>query len=93
MINWSAVTALVDCKATLYTKRNVPFTLVRYTEDSVWVAPQTGWSYTINRANLNKAVALLNHGGTIAGPGEYKTKIADDRPSYAWAILRHLSYL
>jgi hypothetical protein len=93
MINWLKVQALAQNKSQLRTKRGEPFHVVACNDTTVWVAPQTSWQYTISRTHLDKAVAHLKRGGTLAGPGEYKREIADDRPSYAWAILRHLEYL
>lgn len=93
MINWSAIQQLTESQATLHTKRSEPFHIVAVRNNTVLIKPQTGQQYTINRDSLEKAVAYIQRGGTIAGPGEYKTKIADDRPSYAWAILRHLEHL
>jgi len=93
MINWTAIQTLAQNNAQLRTKRGEPFHVVSSNETTVWVEPQTGWQHTINRSHLDEAVAYLQRGGTISGPGEYKTKIADDRPSYAWAILCHLEYL
>lgn len=93
MVNWSAIQQLAHNKARLRTKRGEPFRVVDVNNTTVWIEPQTGYKYTISRVYLDTAVAYLQRGGTISGPGDYKTKIADDRPSYAWGILHHLGYL
>lgn len=93
MINWSAVQQLAAHNTLLRTKRGEPFHVIASSDNTVWVQPQTGEQYSISRAHLNKAVAYLQQGGILSGPASYKTAIADNRPSYAWAILRHLGYL
>lgn len=93
MINWSTIQQLAAHNTPLHTKQDEPFHVIASSDNTVWVQPQTGEQYSISRAHLDKAIAYLQQGGTLPGPHAYKTKIADNRPSYAWAILHHLGYL
>ena len=92
-IEWTKVEKLAQYESRLRTKQGEPFHVVGCSDTMVWIEPQTGGKYSVSRTHLDEAVAYLKRGGTLAGPGDYKNKIADDRPSYAWAILRHLGYL
>lgn len=93
MLNWQAVQALVDRRAVLLTLRGRPFRVLGLTETGVIVGPRTGWQYTFGRADLERAVALLEQGETIAGPGDYRRKVSTTQPSYAWGILHALGYV
>jgi len=57
------------------------------------VRVRSGEEHSISRANLEKAVQMLQTGVAISGPKDYRDQVADDRPAYAWAILRELGYL
>lgn len=46
-----------------------------------------------SRSCLEKAVSLLNEGGNISGPADYRNKVCDERPAYAWAILRDMEFV
>lgn len=48
---------------------------------------------TVSRKCLEKAVDLLNKGETISGPADYRNKVCDERPAYAWAILRDMGFI
>lgn len=58
-------------------------------EDIIYIDLPSG-RQSISRNNLEKAVDLLNKGETISGPFDYRTKVYDERPAYAWAILRDM---
>ncbi len=47
----------------------------------------------VSRSRLEKAVDLLNQGVTINGPFDYRNKVGDERPAYAWAILRDMGFV
>ena len=92
-MNWEAVRRLAAMQPELLTKTNVPFRLVEATGASLVIEVRSGRWHTVSRANLEKAVQLLRQGESLAGPSDYRHKVADDRPAYAWAILRELGYL
>lgn len=92
-LNWIDIQGLADRKATLLTKTGVPFQIVAASETGLAVRVRSGEEHTISRANLEKAVAKIQSGTLLNGPKDYRDLIADDRPAYAWAILRELGYL
>jgi len=48
---------------------------------------------TVSRSCLENAIGLLNEGKTISGPADYRNKVCDERPAYAWAILRDMEFI
>jgi len=92
-LNWEEIKNLADRKTTLLTKTRVPFQVVATSEETVTVRVRSGEEHTISRANLEKAVHILQAGVAINSPKDYRDQVADDRPAYAWAILRELGYL
>ena len=92
-LNWEEIQKLADRKATLLTKTRVPFQVVAASEQTITVRVRSGEEHTISRVNLEKAVHILQAGVAINGPKDYRDQVADDRPAYAWAILRELGYL
>jgi hypothetical protein len=91
-LNWEEIKNLADRKATLLTKTRVPFQVVAASEETITVRVRSGEEHTISRANLEKAVRMIQSGLVLSGPKDYRDQIADDRPAYAWAILFHLGY-
>jgi len=91
--NWDEIQNLADRKATLFTKTGVPFQVVAASETTLTVRVSSGEEHTISRKNLEKAVAKIQAGMILKGPQDYRDLIADDRPAYAWVILRHLGYI
>jgi hypothetical protein len=92
-INWYEIHNLANRKATLLTKTHVPFQIVAASETGLTVQVRSGEEHIISRANLEKAVVKIQSGTRLNGPKDYRDLIADDRPAYAWAILKHLGYL
>ena len=92
-LNWNEIQNLADRKATLFTKNRVPFQIVAASEVGLTVQVRSGEEHTISRANLEKAMAKIQSGTILNGPKDYRDLVADDRPAYAWAILRELGYL
>lgn len=92
-LNWKEIKQFARQKATLQTKTGVPFTIVFATEETLTVRVRSGEEHSISRANLEKAVQMLQAGMVLNGPKEYREKIADDRPAYAWAILHTLGLI
>ncbi len=92
-LNWKEIKNLAGQKATLLTKTRIPFQIVAASEELITVRVRSGEKHTISRTNLEKAVHKVQAGAVLRGPKEYREQIADDRPAYAWAILRELGYL
>ena len=46
----------------------------------------------MSRENLERAVELINAGQVLRGPADYRKKVYDRRPAYAWAILRDMGF-
>jgi len=92
-LNWEEIKNLADRKATLLTKTRVPFQVVAASEKTLTVRVRSGEEHTISRANLEKAVQMLQAGAVLSGPKDYRDRVADDRPAYAWAILRQSGFL
>jgi len=91
-LNWEEIKNLADRKSTLLTKTRVPFQVVAASEETLTVRVRSGEEHTIGRTNLEKAVQKVQAGAILNGPKDYRHQIADDRPAYAWAILRELRF-
>lgn len=48
---------------------------------------------SVSRVMLEKAVQIIRKGRRIEGPADYKRLVADERPTYAWAILRDMGFV
>jgi len=92
-LDWRKLVQLANQKVSLRTKTNIPFQIIDSTENTLIIRVSSGNDLTISRVNLEKAVQKLRAGVVISGPQDYKDKVADDRPAYAWAILRELGCL
>jgi len=92
-LNWEDIRNLANRKARLLTKTKVPFQIVAASENTLTVRVSSAEEHTISRINLEKAVVKIQSGMVLKGPKDYKDLIADDRPSYAWAILRELGFI
>ena len=92
-LDWEEIKNLADQKATLLTKTGMPFQLITASEEMLTVRFHSGAEHTVSRANLEKAVQKIQTGVVFNGPKDYREQVADDRPAYAWAILRELGYL
>ena len=92
-LNWESIRVLAQRKATLLTKTRVPFQIVAASDDTVTVRVRSGQEHTISRSNLELAVEKIQAGVILNGPKDYREKIADDRPAYAWVILKELGFL
>ena len=89
-MDWKRVQKLARANVDLRTITGRPFRIVAVSERVVTIEVSTGNQHTITRGNLEQAEQLLRQGQSIAGPGEYREKVADERPAYAWAILREM---
>lgn len=74
------------------TKEGARFRVLGIREKAVWVEIESG-EWPIRLSVLERAVALIRSGVLFAGPLDFREKVGDERPAYAWAILRDLGYV
>ncbi len=92
-LDWGRVERLVG-KRLLTERHKKPFEVVGVTEKTVSVRPEgSGNTYTIARSNLERAARFVAEGGELKGPADYRANIADERPAYAWVILKEIGVL
>ena len=91
-LNWVEIQNLADRKATLLTKTGVPFQVITASGSTLTVRVRSDQEHTISRLKLERAVQKVQAGAILNGPKDYRHQIADDRPAYAWAILRELRF-
>jgi hypothetical protein len=92
-LNWDKVRQIANSGEMLTTKTGVPFQIVAVSLDTLIVKVSTGEEYPILRKTLKKAIAKIGAGLILNGPKDYRENVADERPAYAWAILKHLGLL
>ena len=91
ILNWNALRKRYNQNPISYTIKEVKFTVARVTDEAIYIDLPSGEQY-ISRRNLERAVELINEGRAIRNPTDYKIMIYDERPSYAWAILRDIGF-
>jgi hypothetical protein len=91
-LDWKSVRERYTQNPVSHTKRGNPFRVSRVTDTAIYVDLLSGEQY-ISRANLEQAVHLINEGQRIEGPADYKRLVYDQRPAYAWAILRDMGFV
>lgn len=87
-MDWDRVRAL-ERRRDLRTKRGAPFRISRVTGSIAFIDLPSG-EQSVSRANLEKAEGLVLSGARLKGPADCRRLVADERPTYAWAILREL---
>ena len=92
-LDWENIQSLANQKASLLTKTRVSFRIVAASDETLTIQVRSGQEHTISRSNLEKAVAKIQSGTILNGPNDYRNLIADDRPAYAWSILRELGFI
>ena len=90
--NWEKLKARYRENPVSHTKTSVEFKVARVTKEAIFIHLPSKDEY-ISRKNLEKAVELINKGEDIKGPGDYRQKVCDQRPAYAWAILRDMGFI
>jgi len=88
-LDWERVRKKYEENPLSHTKNNEEFNVSRVTDTAIYVYLPSGEEY-ISRENLEKAVELINQGIVLQGPIDYKMLVYDQRPTYAWAILRDM---
>lgn len=92
LLDWEKLKERYATNPVSHTKTGVVFEVTRITDEAVYIGLPSNDEY-VSRENLEKAVELLESGGTIKGPADYRKKIYDQRPAYAWAILRDMGFI
>ena len=75
-----------------HTKTGKEFRVSRVTSTAIYIDLPSGEEY-ISRENLKKAVDLIHNGIVLEGPADYRRLVYDQRPTYAWAILRDMGFI
>ena len=88
-LDWEKLRARYSKDPNSRTKNHIAFKVARVTDVGVFIDLPSRHEY-ISRENLEKAVELINSGEGIKGPSDYRKKVCDQRPAYAWAILRDM---
>ena len=91
-LNWDEVKRRYNRDPVSRTKSGKEFRVCRVTDTALYIDLPSGEQY-ISRENLERAVHLINEGHRIEGPADYKRMVYDQRPAYAWAILRDMGFL
>jgi len=90
-LGWNQVREKYSRNPITFTKTGKEFRVSRVTETAIYIDLPSGEEY-ISRKNLARAVALIQEGIKLNGPSDYKRQVYDQRPAYAWAILRDLGF-
>jgi len=88
-LNWEEVKKKYENNPSSMTETGRKFRVIRATNTAIYVDLPSGEHY-ISRKNLEKAAGLINQGRRIMGPADYGVVVCDERPAYAWAILRNM---
>lgn len=91
-LDWIAIKDKYSSNPVSHTKNGKPFRIWRITEDTIFIA-LPAHEQGVSRVNLQRAVDLINQGTVIAGPADYKRLVCDERPAYAWGILKDFSFV
>lgn len=90
-LDWDKLKERYSKSNTSETKTGAIFSVI-VAGDNLYIDLPSG-RQTVSRRCLEKAVALLNDGETLSGPFDYRNKVYDERPAYAWAILRDMGFV
>ena len=91
-LNWDNVINRYRANPISRTKTGKVFRVSRVTNTAICIALPSREQY-ISRKNLEAAVRLIEEGTKIPGPAEYRRLVSDERPAFAWAILRDKGFV
>jgi len=91
-LDWEKLKARYRENPVSRTKTGAEFRVARVTDDAVFIDLPSKDEY-VSKGNLEKAIELINEGERIKGPSDYRKKVYDQRPAYAWAILRDMGFI
>ena len=91
-LNWETLKQRYEENPISYTKTRKEFRISRVTNTAIYIDLPSKEEY-ISRENLEKAINLINNGIVLEGPADYMRLVYDQRPTYAWAILKDLGFI
>jgi len=91
-LNWETLKQRYEENPISYTKTRKEFRISRVINTAIYIDLPSKEEY-ISRENLEKAINLINNGIVLEGPADYKRLVYDQRPTYAWAILKDLGFI
>jgi len=91
-LDWDKVVMRYAEQPYLTTKEGKVQRVAEVTETALIIDLPGGRQY-VRRKNLEYAVALIESGRKIRTVSDYRQMVEDDRPTYAWAILRDFGYI
>jgi len=91
-LDWETLKQKYKESPVSYTKTRKEFRISRVTNTAIYIDLPSG-EECISRANLEKAIDLINNGIVMEGPADYKRLVYDQRPAYAWAILKDMGFV
>jgi len=90
-LDWERLKAKYRENPVSHTKTGIEFRVTKVTDEAIFIDLPSKDEY-ISRENLEKAVELINEGQKLKGPYDYRKHVYDQRPAYAWAILRDMGF-
>ncbi|MCW3999512.1 MAG: hypothetical protein NWE93_04680 [Candidatus Bathyarchaeota archaeon] len=91
-LDWKVIESRFCSNSISKTKTGKSFKVLKITKEEIIIDLPAKEQY-VSRKNLEKAVELLSQGTVIGGPADYRRLVADERPAYAWAILRDFGFV
>lgn len=91
-LDWGLVVRRYTEQPYVTTKTGETQRIAEVTETAL-IMDLLGGRQSVSRKNLEYAVALIESGRTIRTVSDYRQMVADERPAYAWAVLRDFSYI
>ena len=91
-LDWERLRARYRENPVSHTKTGKEFRVAKVTDEAVFIGLPSKDEY-VSRENLERAVELINAGQVLRGPTDYRKKVYDQRPAYAWAILRDMGFI
>ncbi len=89
---WDEIKRKYSNNPNSHTKNGRPFVVGKVEPQALYVDLPSG-QLSVSRKNLEKAVQLISRGASIEGPADYRRLVYDERPAYAWAILRDFDFV
>jgi len=91
-LDWQRLRETYERNPMSHTKSGKEFRVSRVSDSAVYIEIPSGEEY-ISKENLECAVELINNGIVLKGPADYRRLVYDQRPAYAWAILRDMGFI
>ncbi|MDD4315117.1 MAG: hypothetical protein WC096_08085 [Sphaerochaetaceae bacterium] len=91
-LNWDMVVKRYTEQPYVTTKTGETQRVAEVTETAL-IMDLPGGRQSVSRKKLESAVALIEGGRKIRTVSDYRQMVADERPAYAWAVLRDFGYI